>query len=706
MATGGVSKLTHTHRRPDIQGLRAFAVGLVVLDHLFGQPLGGFIGVDVFYVLSGFLITGLLLREHGRTGWISFSEFYVRRVKRIIPAAALVLLVTCIAGYMVWYHPRADQTLVDSIAALFFVENWHLIRVGADYLQATGPVSPVQHYWSLSVEEQFYVVWPGLILALLAIGAKMRNSSWLLPTVISTIVALSFAWAMITSFQDPTFAYFDTFSRVWELGIGALLAVIGVKLRAVGPRRGTVLAWAGFVLLIASAFIVTPELPFPGPWALLPVVATVLIIVGGSNTRYIMVLDNPVARYLGDISFSLYLWHFPVIIFTETLVPDPGPATYALMVAIMLALSVLSYHFVENPARNSKWLVPSVPRLVRKGWQIAGAMAVAAALVGLSSWQLAGPTYVADGTAARDAFLSPGSSNVSTAQQRSNDELAHEIEAALQAKQWPELVPALADLGSKYQAPQMDTKTGCRNSVTDGLTPLRCTAGPDNATKTVLVLGDSVAASWSPGIEKAFAGSDWKVVTETYAACPLALTPLATTEGSEEWSEGCAAAQQQMLSAVTELDADLVVVSSAQSSLGNLASGATGRAAVLEWESAIRTAADLISAEGADVVIVGNPPAGKSPAECAGRFSEPVDCVTKISNDWHDKRDAEAAAAAAAGASYIDVASWFCNADDRCPLFIGSTPVRFDGGHLTEAFSAQTGEPLRLALANYLTSAQ
>ncbi|MFI0433788.1 MAG: acyltransferase family protein, partial [Candidatus Nanopelagicales bacterium] len=161
--------------RPDIQGLRAIAVGLVVATHLFGWPTGGFVGVDVFFVISGFLITGLLMRELERTGGISMRNFYARRMRRIFPMSAIVLVCTVVAGFALFAASRADTTLVDAIWAFLFVENWHLVLNGADYFHATDAISPVQQYWSLSVEEQFYVVWPLLMLGLGAAAMARRR---------------------------------------------------------------------------------------------------------------------------------------------------------------------------------------------------------------------------------------------------------------------------------------------------------------------------------------------------------------------------------------------------------------------------------------------------------------------------------------------------------------------------------------------------
>ncbi len=215
--------------RPDIQGLRALAVVVVILNHLFGWPAGGFVGVDVFFVISGFLITGLLYREHERTGRISFVDFYRRRVKRIIPIATIVIVVTVAISFVVYFTARAQSILNDGVWALLFASNWHSAFQGTNYWADDGTVSPLQHYWSLAVEEQFYVVWPWLIVAAFAVASRRswdgraRRSALLV--LMGTITIASFGWAIAQTITNPGFAYFSTFVRAWELGVGAMVAI-------------------------------------------------------------------------------------------------------------------------------------------------------------------------------------------------------------------------------------------------------------------------------------------------------------------------------------------------------------------------------------------------------------------------------------------------------------------------------------------------
>ncbi len=285
----------HSRRRtlrPDIQGLRALAVLLVIANHLWGWPRGGFIGVDVFFVISGFLITGLLIREREVSGRINFREFYARRMRRIFPMATLVLIVTVVGAQFLLFPSVAESTLVDALWAFIFLENWHLIAVGTDYFHAADGMSAVQQYWSLSVEEQFYLVWPA-VLALVWWASRRRglagrwrfDSLRALPTVVlAVITAASFGWAMYRTGQDPTAAYFATTTRVWELGIGAILAFVAVRLTTLPDRLRWWGARIGIGIILAAAFLLTAESPFPGPWALLPVLGTALVLAAGTTS--------------------------------------------------------------------------------------------------------------------------------------------------------------------------------------------------------------------------------------------------------------------------------------------------------------------------------------------------------------------------------------------------------------------------------------
>lgn len=343
--------------RGDIQGLRAVAVSLIVLGHLFGWPAGGFIGIDVFFVVSGFVITGLLIQEYDRNGRISMPKFYRRRIRRIVPTATLVILVTVLTSWLVFVSSRFTDVVKDAVSAFFFVSNWRFAATGTDPVVEASS-SPFQHFWALSVLEQFYLLWPwALIGLLLTLGSKLgaRKPVGILA---ATVLVTSAGWAAIQS--STTTAYFSSFTRVWELALGALLATALPLFVRLNRAAQSVLLFSGLALLIVAMTAITPSATFPWPWALVPTIGAALIIVSGvgSPAPGSFILDNGPMRYLGDMSYSLYLWHLPIIILSEALVPDQGRITQLIVLVLVLVFSASTYHAIERPLRYSPLLEP------------------------------------------------------------------------------------------------------------------------------------------------------------------------------------------------------------------------------------------------------------------------------------------------------------------------------------------------------------
>jgi peptidoglycan/LPS O-acetylase OafA/YrhL len=365
---------TPTAPRRDIQGLRALAVVGVILGHVRGWPGGGFAGVDVFFVISGFLITGLLLREAEQTGRISLRAFYARRIRRILPAAVLVLAAVAVTAWFVFNRTRAEATLWDAAAALGLVANWRFAAVGTDYFAQTDAISPLQHFWSLSVEEQFYLVWPGLLLILvLLLPAARRSGAALRVTVGAAAAIVVGASLLVGALQTPleaAVAYFSTATRGWELGVGALLAAALPVLRRLPRALGAALQWLGLAGVVGAFFAVSEATPFPVPGAVLPVAATALVLAGGAGgdprQRHLFPLSNPVSVFVGDASYSLYLWHFPVLVFAGVLLPD-APATSGIVLAATAVVALAAYLGWEQPLHRSPWLRPRTAAATARG---------------------------------------------------------------------------------------------------------------------------------------------------------------------------------------------------------------------------------------------------------------------------------------------------------------------------------------------------
>jgi peptidoglycan/LPS O-acetylase OafA/YrhL len=378
--------------RADIQGLRAIAVLAVVANHMAGWPTGSFVGVDVFFVISGYLITGVLVREFEKRQTISFRGFYARRIKRILPAGLFVIGATVCATRVLAGIDRYHFVAADAIAAVLFAANWHFAQTGVNYFNQSLPPSPLQHYWSLSVEEQFYFVWPWLMLGLLLIGLRLRfwrheHTRLVAGVAIAVISGISLAWAFSETAHHPTAAYFSTLVRAWELGLGALVAIAAQPIARRDARLRRVVVLVGLLGVLCSPFVVPRSSGFPAPWALLPTLCTAAVLGAGTGLsgRSLLPLTNPVSQYVGKISYSLYLWHFPVIVLIVAVVAQYSVGYWLAGLALIFGLSTASFHLLEDPGRRGTWFLqrPGRVPIPTVGWlRYAAACAVIAVLAG------------------------------------------------------------------------------------------------------------------------------------------------------------------------------------------------------------------------------------------------------------------------------------------------------------------------------------
>ena len=374
--------------RPDIEGMRAIAVGLVLLYHGFHAPFtGGFVGVDVFFVISGFLITNLLLQEKARNGRISISRFYARRVRRILPAATLVVLAALFASYRLLGFIAGNEIADDAKWTAVFTANIHFGLLGTDYLGSKLPPSPLQHMWSLGVEEQFYLVWPGLFLGLVLLVRGERSRQALAVTLLG-IIGVSLAWSVIQTQSNATWAYFSPLTRAWELALGALVAVLAtVVARVRPPWLIELLSMCGIAGIVVSALVLNSSTHYPGSAVALPVTSTALLIAAGcANPRTLVgrALAVRPMQWIGARSYSLYLWHWPfLIIAAEYLGHDLSAIQNAGLLLLATTATAITYRLIENPVRHARVLA------TRIGLTLTVGAVLVIATVGTAQWLIA-----------------------------------------------------------------------------------------------------------------------------------------------------------------------------------------------------------------------------------------------------------------------------------------------------------------------------
>jgi peptidoglycan/LPS O-acetylase OafA/YrhL len=341
---------SNSHHRSDIQGLRAIAVVLVIAGHLFPFSVkGGFIGVDIFFVISGFVITLQMSKLYSTSPSTFLRDFYSKRIKRILPSALLVTVVSLMATSYYLGPVAVNEARLDGGWTTIFLGNFHFHNMSLDYFDAGTQASPLQHFWSLSIEEQFYLIWPALFLILMIKAKSLRTRQAALLTIIGFSLSIALYLSEIKS--DPIF--FVSLSRVWELAVGALLGLSTASMRL--PRGLINLCLSS--LLVASITI-SPTMQWPGFLTIPVVLATAIILMNRPSRDTNKLLDNKVMCYLGDLSYLLYLWHWPIFIVIKGISFSFGNLEKLYIALLTFALSVITHHFFENPIRFSTKTTP------------------------------------------------------------------------------------------------------------------------------------------------------------------------------------------------------------------------------------------------------------------------------------------------------------------------------------------------------------
>ncbi|MDQ7905748.1 acyltransferase family protein [Phytohabitans sp. ZYX-F-186] len=694
--------MTRQGFRGDIEGLRAVAVVAVLLWHA-GVPGigGGFVGVDVFFVVSGFLITRMLLDQVRANGRVSLLDFYARRARRLLPAACVVLLVSLVATYAFLPPIRWSDTAGDVAAAAVYLLNWRLAHQATDYLAQGEAPSIVQHYWSLSVEEQFYLVWPALVLAACLLGARRgRDPKRLLLPAILVIAAGSFAVSVHQSTVNPEGAYFATATRGWELALGAVVAVAWAHLSRLPRAAAVALGWAGLAAVAVSVVVTSTSEPFPGYVALLPTLGAAGVVVGGHAAGRAgpgVLLDTRPARAVGALSYSLYLWHWPALVVAESAWGPlrPGPA-----VAVVAAAAVpawLTYRFVENPIRRSRHLRHRPAVTVRSGALATVATAVVALLfLQLVGWPANRPT-VTGSTALTGTDTAAGGSDAASTLGA----------AVLRARPAGDPKGAATDRVDGIQpdpgAVREDVPSsyalGCHQEESEDAA-LTCVFGPDDGEVSVALVGDSHATQWVPAFEVLAEEHRWRVTTYTKSSCPLADMRVAIGRTNRPY-ESCARWNDNVLAALTGPDRpDLVVVTSSYYRVirdGDLLDAADGWTAYVEG---LRGRWRQLAAAGLRVAALRDTPyPGTDTAACV---SANVDRLTRCAYPREAALGGAGAAQAEAvrdlpGVRFVDLSDAICPTSP-CAAVIGQVIVFRDTNHLTATYARSLAPRLRAEL--------
>jgi peptidoglycan/LPS O-acetylase OafA/YrhL len=664
---------THGERsfRPDIEGLRAVAVLLVVLDHAgLAYLRGGYIGVDVFFVLSGFLITGLLIREIEQTGSISLLHFYARRARRLLPAGSLVLVSTVIASFTYLGPSRADRVAEDARWAALFASNIRFIQQGTDYLGAQLPPSPLQHFWSLAVEEQFYAVWPALIMVI-ALPLRRIPIRLKLGLVLSGIIAASLLWSIHQTRVDGTTAYFSPLTRASELGAGALLAVLAPWLVRLPRGLGGTASWVGVAGILLAALTFTSTTAFPGYAIMLPVLGTVLVIAGGSlapGGGAEQILCRAPFQWLGRLSYSLYLWHWPVLIIAAGWAGhDLALAENLVLCLVALGLSAITYVAIEDPVRSAPVLRRHHPVV-----SVAIGAGLVALVFGFSTWRTNDIVEVEESGPAIAATLPqsfPTSSQVSQA-----------VAAGSTVTDWPDQPARIAN--PAYSDACDVTRKDTTSSV--------CVHGDPGATRKLVVFGDSRATMWIPALDLIGKQQRWQVIQLTKPGCQAPDFPRYSTSLKRQYTE-CAEYRRFALAEIAKIRPNMVLISSAFRDVERWSDGKPTTDGVEDaWQSGLASVISQISPHTDRIVVIGDMAYPDEPGiDCLTAHPGDVSACNTSRDDAvdteHNRR--ERATAEENGAGYVDTTPWFCT-ESTCPAVIANLTTHRDSYHVAENYVA------------------
>ena len=668
--------------RPDVEGLRAVAILLVVLFHAgVSQLSGGYIGVDVFFVVSGYVITGVLLRERASTGTTSLVGFYARRARRILPAATVVLITTVVAAYVLLGTASALRTADDAKWAALFLANFHFAAVGTNYLSAQLPPSPLQNFWTLSVEEQFYVVFPTLfvLVAGLRLRVHLRTKMF---AALGLVVIVSLGWSVIQTGSNPNAAYFSPFTRAWELALGAIVALAAPHLAKVSSAVAAIVTWAGLSAIVVAAVVYNAQTPYPGLYAALPVCGAAMVIAAGTANPEFGVerlLGTWPFRQLGRLSYSLYLWHWPILILAaESQGRESLPLSSNLgWLLVALGASIVTYKLVENPIRHSRWL--------RRRSVVS--IGLGAALIGATLLVSTVASFVA----------APVTSTLTTPPVTSTASLAT-VEDLVRA------APTITSIAIHLVPPWQSTDYGGPAQAGGACDPIDfaattmkpCLFGDPHGERTMVLYGDSHSAMWFQTVDDIAMADHWKLWYLGKSACPVDLLPFENPGNFGpplgEFTQ-CDQWHSYATHQINRLRPSLVIVSQESHD-------APGYRAYnsLQWRSGLAKFFSSITVPGVHFDVIGNiPQLPDDPVQCLDVHPDDVQaCSAPRAKSLEPYGRAEEEAVESVGGHYVDVTSWFCST--MCTAVIGNYQVYLNQHHVMGSYATYLGGVMAQAL--------
>ncbi|MGO1385310.1 MAG: acyltransferase family protein [Arachnia sp.] len=638
--------------RPEIEGLRIVAALLVAVYHIWFQRVSG--DVDVFFVVSGFLVTTSLLSRHHREGRIAFGPFALNLLKRLLPNALVVLLFVTVVSIFILPEVRHYATLRELFASLFYYENWQLAATGTDYLDQGNEKSPVQHFWAMSIQGQFYIVlFLTVSLAIVIARRRSLNPHSVLAAIFWALVGVSLTFSVYLTSTNQPWAYFDTRARLWEFAIGGVLTLVIFRITL--PRLiSTVMGWAGLGVLMSTGMLFDVGGSFPGWAAMVPVGAAVFILLAGQNPTKLgveKVLGSRPMVFMGGYSYGLYLWHWPLLSFfyvlfdTKTLDGTQG----GLVIAAALALSFVTTTLVEKPMAR---------RVSRHGLGVRGFRPIIAlflaVLIILLGWS---------------GFNVWSSAQVATA-----DDSDYPGALAMQAghPSVPMLspIPALADIKQDKAKPYFD---GCHQTPGDAEVLICAYGQTEDFEYTVAVVGGSKAAHWLPALEEFANQKSIRLLNVTKSGCRL------STEGGrdadcEEWNVN-------VVREVARESPDLVLAlaDTAEAGMGVVPHGKLEQFARLH---------DL----GIPIMALRDTPnAAFDPPECLNALGmRSMECGIDRSVALVQPSGWEKLPSPPPYVDYFDYTNYLCG-PESCPAVIGNIVVYYDERHLSATFSRSFG---------------